>query len=257
MPCFLLLAGFYLFVMGRQARPEYATRSISSLWGGSVSWEMHIKPLYLSYRRRLLDACLQDAVPLMQGRVLDVGGRKLHRRGAFRPPRTDEWHTLDVMDKNRPDIVGDAHLLPIRDASIDTLVFTEVLEHVADPRRVVAELSRVLRPEGCLILSVPFLVPVHADPSDFWRFTEEGLRKLLVDSGFHLVKIQSMGLFFTVLADMVRHPLSRAKPRLLRWCLGFPFTLVAAALMALERSKAIKHPLLATYTTGYFAIARR
>jgi len=45
-----------------------------------------MKPLHLSYRRWLLDACLQASVPLMRGRVLDVGGRRIDLRGDFRPP---------------------------------------------------------------------------------------------------------------------------------------------------------------------------
>jgi len=72
-----------------------------------------------------------------------------------------------------------------------------------------------------------------------------------------VVKVQAMGLFFTVLADMVRHPLSKTRPRLLRWCLGLPFSLVAGGLVALEEKIAIKHSLLAAYTTGYFAVAQR
>lgn len=220
---------------------------------------MFVKPvLSISYRRRLLDKCLQAAVLQMQGCVLDVGGKKTNKRGNFRPPKTKQWYTLNLTAKDRPDLIGDAHLLPLDNACVDTLICTEVLEHVADPNQVVAELIRVLRPGGHLILSVPFLVPIHGDPFDFQRFTEQGLRRLLNTHDFQIVSFQAMGLFFTVLIDMLRQPLSKVRPTLLRWCLALPFVLIAAVLLSLERKKRISQvPLIRAYTTGYFVIARQ
>jgi SAM-dependent methyltransferase len=60
-----------------------------------------------------------------------------------------------------------------------TVLCLETLEHCADPAAAVAEMARVLRPDGLLLISVPFAFPIHEYPVDFWRFTPQGLDYLL------------------------------------------------------------------------------
>jgi len=83
-----------------------------------------------------------------------------------------------------PDFVGDALRLPIRDRSVDIVFATQVIEHVTNPHIMVKECKRVLRPNGCLILSGPFFWPLHEEPYDFFRFTKYGFEQLLKDAGF-------------------------------------------------------------------------
>ncbi len=78
------------------------------------------------------------------------------------------------------DIVADGHAIPFPDASFDFVVSQAVLEHVRDPRRVVAEMRRVLKPGGWIFVDVPFLQCVHMY-SDFWRYTPRGLSELMKD----------------------------------------------------------------------------
>ena len=88
----------------------------------------------------------------------------------------------------RPDIVADAMAMPIRDASVDLVLCTQVLEHVPNPLQLVHEAYRVLKPGGGLVLSAPFYWPVHEEPSDFFRFTQYGLQNLTSDAGFAQVQ---------------------------------------------------------------------
>jgi SAM-dependent methyltransferase len=67
------------------------------------------------------------------------------------------------------------------DGAYDIVVLDQVLEHVKDPRRAMQEVRRVLRPGGLCILATPFLIKIHGSPSDYWRFTREGLSLLLTD----------------------------------------------------------------------------
>ena len=89
-----------------------------------------------------------------------------------------DFITVDVFSFDEVDIVAEANNLPFKDGSLDAVVNESLLEHVQDPRAVVREIVRVLKPSGMLYASVPFLTPYHASPDDFNRWTKSGLRKL-------------------------------------------------------------------------------
>ena len=74
-------------------------------------------------------------------------------------------------------MLGDAHNLPFRSECADVVICTEVLEHCKNPSKVVDESYRILKNSRTLILSVPFLFPVHSD-HDYWRFTPQGFDSL-------------------------------------------------------------------------------
>lgn len=145
-----------------------------------------------TYRRRLLDAMLAERLSDVTGGVLDVGGKKAHRRGTFRIPLTaDRWVAVNIDPGVRPEVVGDAAMLPIASESFDRVVCCELLEHVADPAGVCREIHRVLVPGGCAVVTVPFLYPVHGDPFDFHRFTPGQLERMLAP--FERVEVEPMG----------------------------------------------------------------
>jgi len=140
----------------------------------------------------------QDAVREIlrpQTRVLDIGaGLRIDAsRGNVEDPKrawikplaaNAAYQVMDPVDTYRPDIVGDIHAMPIADASYDGMFCLAVLEHVARPWVAVSEMKRVLKPDGILLVYVPFLSPYHAMPGyygDFFRFTEDGIRSLFHD----------------------------------------------------------------------------
>lgn len=100
-----------------------------------------------------------------------------------------------VCDENHPDVDGDIHDLPFRDASVGGIICKEVLEHVQDPARAVREIHRVLQHEGLVFCSVPFVFPYHGRQDrklkDLWRFTRDGIRTIFRD--FAEVKIVPLG----------------------------------------------------------------
>jgi len=88
---------------------------------------------------------------------------------------------LDVTRGPLVHVVGDGHALPFREGAFDGVVCRAVLEHLRGPRRACAEMFRVLRPGGIILVTVPFLDPYHGHPDDDQRFTASELRVLLQD----------------------------------------------------------------------------
>jgi SAM-dependent methyltransferase len=116
-------------------------------------------------------------------RVLDVGagGRRI----------TPGVVTVDAVAYPGVDIIADIHHLPMDDNSYDCIFCTGTLEHVRDPWRVIKEIQRVLKPGGIVHVDVPFIQGYHGDPTDFWRFTLDGLKLLCegfqeIDSGTYI-----------------------------------------------------------------------
>ncbi len=91
------------------------------------------------------------------------------------------------------------HEVPFRDETFDSVFCNAVLEHVVNPGEVLDEFRRVLKREGTLYLCVPFLQPFHADPTDFQRYTEDGLRHLVESHGFTVRRIEPVhGIYHTL-----------------------------------------------------------
>lgn len=89
-------------------------------------------------------------------------------------------------------IVGPAHAIPRPDNTFDGAISIAVLEHVDNPEACVAEMFRVLKPGARAVVSVPFLQPEHLIPTDFQRYTKDGLSLLLTRAGFVVEEISPM-----------------------------------------------------------------
>jgi SAM-dependent methyltransferase len=89
--------------------------------------------------------------------------------------------SLDIDAARRPDVVGDLCASPFRPGSFGAIVMGEVLEHVQAPQQAIESVHRLLRADGALILTTPFLFPIHDRPRDYFRFTRYGLELLLRD----------------------------------------------------------------------------
>jgi len=101
------------------------------------------------------------------------------------------------------DVFSNGIKLPFKDASIDIVLSSEVMEHIPEPNLFLQEIYRVLSPNGLLIMTTPFLVPEHEAPYDFYRYTRYGLEYLLTTSGFIINKIEPFGEILGVLLSNV------------------------------------------------------
>lgn len=96
--------------------------------------------------------------------------------------------TLDLQKTAGVDFEGDVHdLRDFGDNEYASITCFEVLEHLHSPHLAISELFRVLKPGGVLLVSTRFIFPVHAEPNDYYRFTEHGLRHLFSD--FEIIEL--------------------------------------------------------------------
>jgi SAM-dependent methyltransferase len=156
-----------------------------------------------------------DAVALAAPRrplVLVIGGGTIGNglQSLYADARLDVV-AFDVYASPHTQFVADAHAIPLVDACVDAVVVQAVLEHVLTPARVVAEIHRVLRPNGLVYADTPFLQHVHEGPYDFTRFTESGHRWLF--RNFVLVESGVVAGVGTQLAWSVAHAMRSIVPR--------------------------------------------
>lgn len=125
-----------------------------------------------------------------RGRLLDVGcGEKPFESDAS---GVSEWIGVDVPQNARADVHAYADSLPFPDEAFDTVLCTEVLEHVPEARAAVREMARILRAGGCVILTTPLLYPLHEVPYDFSRLTPYALKRLFESEGFEILEQRRM-----------------------------------------------------------------
>ncbi len=103
------------------------------------------------------------------------------------------------MDYAPLDYVCELTDIPVEDGRFDRILFNQVLEHLPEPGRALAELHRVLKPGGLIFCSVPLFFAEHQIPHDYYRYTRFALRRLFDEAGFEIDRISWLeGYFGTV-----------------------------------------------------------
>ena len=152
----------------------------------------------------LTDALVPRLEAHARGRFLDAGCGTQPFRSVVEP-HVSEYLAYDIEERvETVDYLGTVEdMSAVPDGSIDSLLCSEVLEHVAHPDLAVREFARILRPGATLIMSVPFLARLHEEPHDYYRYTRHGVREILDDAGFDLDEIVETGSLFSFLGHQV------------------------------------------------------
>ncbi|MFC4250413.1 class I SAM-dependent methyltransferase [Sinimarinibacterium flocculans] len=222
-----------------------------------------LHPQWLLSDRRIVTGKLRT---LGSGHILDIGcaDRWVEAKlpAGCEDTGIDYFVTGSLMYGASPDAFADAAALPLRDASVDAVVILEVIEHLPSPRQALHEIARVLRPGGQLLLSVPFLYPIHDAPYDFQRFTEHGLAHEIELAGMRVCElrpslgaVQTAGLIVCLaLGGMAAESVRRRSLGVLL----FPFAALAVSIINVTAWVAGKLlPGWTAVTAGYVAVARK
>lgn len=162
----------------------------------------------LLFRESIADFAIRDALlgqkGSIRGRVLDLGCGGRPYEGWLCGPQSS-WIGMDWPDAAHPNgaaphVLGDALALPLAESSFDTVLCTQVLEHVSEPLDLLCEVRRVLRPGGRLVLTAPQYNGLHGEPRDFYRYTRYGLDHLARKAGLEVRTIEPIGGFLSLFA---------------------------------------------------------
>lgn len=145
---------------------------------------------------------------------------------------------LGKISKTYGDISAISNLtkIPFSTGQFDLIVCTQVLEHVEDPRTVLAEMWRVLKPRASLWISVPFFYEQHEIPHDYYRYTTFGLKYLLETANFHVRRLQWLEGYYGTLAYQLATAVRFFRVNEKNYLLAFLFKLLAYRFTNAEKS---------------------
>jgi SAM-dependent methyltransferase len=93
--------------------------------------------------------------------------------------------------------------IPLADEAVNTILLSDVFEHINDPERLMSEISRVLKIDGKLILGSPFLYWLHEEPYDFHRYTRHQYKYLCEKNNLEIVQMEETGGPLAVIFDII------------------------------------------------------
>jgi SAM-dependent methyltransferase len=198
--------------------PQYATGKLLDLGCGKV-------PLLAAYEKYVSNCTCVD------------WGQSLHKN----------QHLDQEVDLN-------GHL-PFCDETYDTIILSDVLEHIAKPDFLWSEMSRILACGGKIILNVPFYYWLHECPHDYYRYTEFALRRFVENSGLKVISIEPIGGAPEIMVDIFAKNMLRVP------LFGKPAAMIAQ--FGVAKLRAIKDYLRSpsssqySFPFGYFLIAEK
>lgn len=163
---------------------------------------LHPQFIINNFKDEAVDLAITQIKKLKSPNVIDIGcGRmtykkELERSGAkytgLDHPQTSKLYILN----QKPEILADiTKKFPVKSSSFDFALLFQVIEYLSEPLNTLKEIKRILKKDGALILSSPFMYPIHDYPYDKSRFTDSALIELLNKSGFKITKLNVKGGF--------------------------------------------------------------
>ena len=178
--------------------------------------------------------------------LVGSGGRIASQLHKYALKKSFSVLSVDIDVSRNPDIVGDICSYDFNDDKYDVIIMAEVLEHFHNPQKAVENIYRVLNKGGRVIITVPFIFPMHDRPHDYFRFTRYGLELLFKDFDSISIKDRNnWGEAISIL--MVRHAIEKNWGKYIMTIMAYSFYPLFSLL-----GNAFKTD---SFTTGYIAVA--
>jgi SAM-dependent methyltransferase len=141
-----------------------------------------------------------------RGTLLELGCGKMPFFQLYRPHVREiictDWPST-LHGNQHVDFVSDLNVgVPVSDSAVDTVIASDVLEHLYKPGQLLAEIFRVLRPGGFAFVNVPFLYWTHEAPHDYFRYTRFALSRMAAEAKLEIVRQDCIGGAVYVIADL-------------------------------------------------------
>lgn len=197
-----------------------------------------------SPHRNLLENYLKEFLPKLDGDILDIGSKNRRYDYLLRQKPI----AIDIVENKEKEVgYGDINKMIFKNESFHSALCIEVFEFLTTPKKAVSEIYRILKKDGVLIFSIPFMFKIHQDQM---RFTKNYLEKELFNS-FSYVKIYPIGNFYTIILDILKDKINNIKPFFLRYLIYMPYLFL---VLFIPFSKISKDE---NYISGYFIVAKK
>ena len=197
----------------------------------TIPWGL-VNPFFIN--RKLLAETIESEAQHLHGKILDYGCGSKPYKSLF---RFYDYIGIDIENAGHPhtnediDLFFDGKTIPFEDGTFDSCFSSEVLEHVFDIDKSLAEIKRVLRPNGKILITTPFVWDEHEAPHDFCRYSSFGLKEIIERNGFRVIKQKKNGCFSELIIQLLLIHLNRklVSNRLFK----YPFLLIICPVLNL------------------------
>ena len=167
----------------------------SNVFFPTLPWGL-LNPFFIN--RKLLAESVKENAHLLSGKILDFGCGSKPYRSLF---RFSEYIGVDIENPGHShanediDVFFDGKTLPFADSAFDSCFSSEVVEHIFDIDKTLGEIKRVLKPNGRILITTPFVWDEHEVPHDYCRYTSFGLKNIFERNGFKIIEQKKSGTF--------------------------------------------------------------
>ena len=162
-----------------------------------------VNPFY--FARKGLYKNISELTPNLKGKLLDVGcGTKAYQCMC----NVEKYIGLEIDNEDNrshssADIFYDGKVIPFEDKIFDSILSTQVFEHVFNPNDFLKEINRVTKIGGMFLLTVPFVWDEHSQPYDYARYSSFGLEHILNNNGFKIVHLKKSANDFSIIFQLI------------------------------------------------------
>ena len=177
--------------------------------GKFINIQLTMDNIDIYYVRKSIVKAIDENLSNFKGIFLDLGcGEMPYKKYIMDNSGITEYIGVDIENPAyqanvKPDIFWNGEAIPLDDDSVDTVMATELFEHIPDLKSILEEIKRVLRPGGICFFTSPFLWPLHDVPYDECRYTPYRLNRLFENAGFKEIHLKPLGGWNASFAQMI------------------------------------------------------